>query len=116
MSKPRSFSYTGLHSANFYRWFISIAQKAKAEGVNPLEADYNYKDYVAENEFAVRACAQDHPGPPEEPTKKVCENYNWQVDRFKNWLVTASEKQQWCYSCCCVDQRLTLSLGFPWKF
>ena len=96
-AKPPSFKCTGPHSANFHRWFIQQVKKAKTEGLSPLEADTSWNSYNDECPVQVQACAQDHPGPPDDSTKTTRANFTRQQKRFLNYLKTGEGE---CTVCC----------------
>ncbi|CAB9525138.1 unknown protein [Seminavis robusta] len=90
MAKKKNFQPNGSHSEHFARFFIFKAQEAKGLGISALEADYSWETYLNENEVQVQACAQDHPGPDDDTTKKVRSNFHRQATGFKTWLVSGA--------------------------
>jgi hypothetical protein len=87
MAPKKRFKPQGSHSGNINRWLLKQAQKAKAEGVSPLDGDFAWTTFQQENEVIIQTIAEEHPGPADDRTKLVRANFHRQVERFRSWLL-----------------------------
>lgn len=101
MARSR-FNPQGDHSANINRYLLAKAQAAKQENISPLQADFAWKTFLAEQPDLIEAIARDHPGTAEDSTIRVRENFIRQTNRFITWLRTAAGRHLVKSCCYCI--------------